>query len=117
MAVRRPDRPQTWIVVTAGLWTESQLFDEESAARLGHADFTPHRPLLFLPRPPGPATFTARAESGSFPHKSTSRTKAADAIATAHQWTANDPDNLADRVAHDLTLLWPHLTPRAWPAP
>jgi hypothetical protein len=104
------DRPHTWLAVTVGLWTESQLFDEEAAARLGHFDFTPHHPLLFLPRPPAPATFTARAESGSFPGKSTSRTKAADAIGTAHQWTANDPDVLAERVARDLKLLWPHLT-------
>ncbi|MEV6478015.1 hypothetical protein [Streptomyces sp. NPDC051657] len=105
-----PDRPHTWLVVTVGLWTEPQLLDEEPAARLGHFDFTPHHPLLFLPRPPGPVTFTARAESGSFPGRSTSRTKAADAIGTAHQWTANDPDLLAGRVARDLTLLWPHLT-------
>ncbi|MGW3661324.1 hypothetical protein ACWD6R_39405 [Streptomyces sp. NPDC005151] len=105
-----PDRPHTWIVVTVGLWTEPQLFDEEAAAGLGHFDFTPHHPLLFLPRPPAPTTFTARAESGSFPHKSTPRTKAADAIGTAHQWTANDPDVLAGRVARDLKLLWPHLT-------
>ncbi|MFI5634724.1 hypothetical protein ACIA8E_36320 [Streptomyces sp. NPDC051664] len=105
-----PDHPHTWIVVTVGLWTEPQLFDEAPAARLGHFDFTPHHPLLFLPRPPAPATFTARAESGSFPGKSTSRTKAADAIGTAHQWTANDPVVLAERVAHDIKLLWPQLT-------
>ncbi|MFJ2136884.1 hypothetical protein ACIP4W_39310 [Streptomyces sp. NPDC088846] len=78
---------------------------------------SPPRPLRLhpappaaLPAPPAPATFTARITSGSFPHKSTSRTKAADAIGTAHQWTANDPDVLAERVAHDLKLLWPHLT-------
>ena len=100
-------------MVTVGLWTEPQLFDEEPAARLGHFDFTPHHPLLFLPRPPGPATFTARITSGSFPGKGTSRTKAADALGTAHQWTANDPEVLAGRVAHDLKLLWPHLTGQA----
>lgn len=105
-----PDRPHTWLVVTVGLWTEPQLFDEEPAARLGHFDFTPHHPLLFLPRPPGPVTFTARAESGPFPGKSSSRTKAPDALGTAHQWTANDPDVLAERVTHDIKLLWPHLT-------
>ncbi|GGX41292.1 hypothetical protein GCM10010353_65770 [Streptomyces chryseus] len=74
-----PDRPHTWFVITVGLWTEPQLFDEEPAASLGHFDFTPHHPLLFLPRPPGPATFTARVTGGAFPHKSTSRTKSADA--------------------------------------
>ncbi|MFJ2153984.1 hypothetical protein ACIOHB_35155 [Streptomyces microflavus] len=105
-----PDRPHTWLVVTVGLWTEVQLFDEEHAAGLGHFGFTPRHPLLFLPRPPTPTTFTARAESGSFPGKSTSRTKATDAIGTGHQWTANDPGVLAERVARDLTLLWPHLT-------
>ena len=105
-----PDHPHTWIVVTVGLWTEPQLFDEAPAARLGHFDFTPHHPLLFLPRPSAPATFTARITSGSFPHTGTSRTKAADAIGTAHQWTANDPDVLAERVTHDIKLLWPHLT-------
>ncbi|MGI5262529.1 hypothetical protein [Streptomyces angustmyceticus] len=104
-----PDRPHTWLVVTVGLWTEPQLFVEEPAAGLGHFGFTPHHPLLFLPRPPGPATFTARVTSGSFPRKRTSRTKAADAIGTAHQWTANDPDVLAERVVRDLKLLWPHL--------
>ncbi len=40
--------------------------EPEPAARLGHFDFTPYHPLLFLPRPPGPVTFTARAESGPF---------------------------------------------------
>ncbi|MEV6250627.1 hypothetical protein AB0M38_31270 [Streptomyces sp. NPDC051742] len=105
-----PDRPHTWLVVTVGLWTEPQLFDEEPAARLGHFDFTPHHPLLFLPRPPGPVTFTARAESGPFPSQSSSRPKTPDALGTAHQWTANDPDALAERVTHDLKLLWPHLT-------
>ncbi|MER5312758.1 hypothetical protein ABT034_33860 [Streptomyces sp. NPDC002773] len=44
-----PDRPHTWLVVTVGLWTEPQFFDEEPAARLGNFDFTPHHPLLFLP--------------------------------------------------------------------
>ncbi|MEU6603379.1 hypothetical protein [Streptomyces flaveolus] len=48
-----PDRPDTWLVVSVGLWTGPQLFEEEPAARLGHFDFTPHQPLLFLP---GPAT-------------------------------------------------------------
>nr|WP_073491792.1 hypothetical protein [Streptomyces phaeoluteigriseus] len=105
-----PDRPHTWLVVTVGLWTEPQLFDEEPVARLGHFDFTPHHPLLFLPRPPGPVTFTARVPSGPLPGRSSSRTKAPDAIGTAHQWTANDPDVLAERVTHDLKLLWPHLT-------
>ncbi|MFF2013926.1 hypothetical protein ACFVWY_33350 [Streptomyces sp. NPDC058195] len=66
--------------------------------------------MLLLPRPPGPVTFTARAEPGPFPGRSTSRTKAADTIGTAHQWTAHDPAALARRVAHDLKLLWPHLT-------
>lgn len=105
-----PLRPHTWLVVTVGLWAELQLFDEEPAARLGHFGFTPHHPLLFLPRPPGPATFTARITSGSFPGTSSSRAKATDALGTAHQWTANDPDNLAARVRNDLELLWPHLT-------
>jgi len=54
-----PDSPHAWLVVSVGLWTELQLFDEEPAARIGHFDFTPH-PLLFLPRPPAPAAFTAR---------------------------------------------------------
>ncbi|WP_138894524.1 hypothetical protein [Streptomyces chryseus] len=105
-----PDRPHTWLVVTVGLWTEPQFLDQEPAARLGHFDFTPHHPLLFLPRPPAPATFTARVTSGSFPSKSSSRTKAADALGTAHQWSANDPVVLAERVARDVKLLWPHLT-------
>ncbi|MFB7411418.1 hypothetical protein ACFCZ2_29990 [Streptomyces sp. NPDC056202] len=105
-----PDRSHTWLVVTVGLWTEPQLFDEEPAASLGHFGFTPHDPLLFLPRPPAPVTFTARITSGSFPGQSSSRTKATDALGTAHQWTANDPDVLAERVAHDLKLLWPHLS-------
>ncbi|MEU5241635.1 hypothetical protein ACH4UR_35585 [Streptomyces lydicus] len=105
-----PDSPHTWLVVTVGLWTESQLFDEEHVARLDHFDFNRHHPLLFLPRPPGPVTFTARAVSGAFPSKSSSRAKAADAIGTAHQWTANDPAVLAERVVYDLKLLWPHLT-------
>ncbi|MCX4791633.1 hypothetical protein OG369_37760 [Streptomyces sp. NBC_01221] len=105
-----PDRPHTWLVVTIGLWTEPQLFDEEPAARLGHFGFTPHHPLLFLPRPPAPSTFTARVESGVFPGKSTSRAKDDDALGTAHQWTANDPVVLAERVTRDLKLLWPHLT-------
>ncbi|MFF3343671.1 hypothetical protein [Streptomyces flavidovirens] len=104
-----PDRPHTWLVVSVGLWTEPQLFNEEPAARVGHFDFTPHHPLLFLPRSPGPATFTARVTGGAFPHKSTSRTKAADAIGVAHQWTANDPAVLAARVRRDLMTLLPHL--------
>ncbi len=97
-------------MVSVGLWTERQLFDEEPAARLGHSGFTPHQPLLFLPRPSGPATYTARAQTGPFSHTSGSRAKAPDAIAAAHQWTANDPDVLAGRIAWDLTLLLPHLT-------
>ncbi|MFI6729290.1 hypothetical protein [Streptomyces atratus] len=97
-------------MATVGLWTEPQLFDEEPAAGLGHFDFTPHHPLLFLPRPPAPATFTARVTSGSFPSRGTSRTKADDTLGTAHQWSANDPVALAERVARDLKLLWPHLT-------
>ncbi|WP_328681832.1 hypothetical protein OG905_38450 [Streptomyces sp. NBC_00322] len=60
-----PDSPHIWLVVCVGLWTEPQLFEEERAADLGHFGFTPHHPLLFLPRPPAPATFTARATSGS----------------------------------------------------
>ncbi|MFF8610729.1 hypothetical protein ACF06X_33015 [Streptomyces sp. NPDC015346] len=104
-----PDGPQTWLVVSVGLWTEPQLFDEEPAARLGHFDFTPHHPLLFLPRPPGPATFTARVTGGAFPHKSTSRTKAADTIGVAHQRTANDPAVPAARVRRDLMTLLPDL--------
>ncbi|NUK03218.1 hypothetical protein, partial [Streptomyces lunaelactis] len=60
--------------------------------------------------PPAPPTFTARVTSGSFPSKGTSRTRAPDAIGAAHQWTANDPAVLAERVARDLKLLWPHLT-------
>ena len=96
-------------MVSGGLGTEPQLFDEEPAARLGHFDFTPHHPLLFLPRPPGPATFTARVTGGAFPDKSSSRAKAADAIGVAHQWTANDPAVLAARVRRDLTTLLPHL--------
>ncbi|MEU7297676.1 hypothetical protein AB0A76_31520 [Streptomyces exfoliatus] len=67
-------------------------------------------PPFAVPAPPGPAIFTARITSGSFPGKSSSRTKAPDALGTAHQGTANDPDVLAERVAHDLKLLWPHLT-------
>lgn len=104
-----PDRPHTWLVVSIGLWTEPQFLDQEPAARLGHFDFTPHQPLLFLPRPPGPATLTARVTGGAFPHKSSSRTKTADAIGVAHQWTANDPAVLAERVRRDLTTLLPHL--------
>lgn len=104
-----PDRPHSWLVVTVGLWTEPQLFDEEPAAALGHFGFTSHHPLLLLPRPSGPATFTARVQSGSFPGKSTSRAKAADAMGAAHQWTANDPAVLAERVATDLKLLYPSL--------
>ncbi|PJN14659.1 hypothetical protein CG724_33845 [Streptomyces sp. CB02120-2] len=105
-----PDRSGTWLVVTVGLWTEPQFLEQEPAAHLGHFDFTPHHPLLLLPRPPGPATFTARVTSGAFPSKNSSRAKAADALGTAHQWSANDPVVLADRVARDLKLLWPHLT-------
>jgi len=101
--------PHTWTVASVGLWTEPQLFDEEPAATIGHFGFTPHHPLLFLPRPPGPSTFTARVESGAFPMKGKSRTRAADAIGTAHQWTANDPTVLAERVARDLRTLIPHL--------
>uniref|UniRef100_UPI0013E2AE11 hypothetical protein n=1 Tax=Actinacidiphila soli TaxID=2487275 RepID=UPI0013E2AE11 len=108
-----PDTPHAWIVVTVGLWTEPQLLDEEPTARLGHFGFTPHHPLLFLPRPPAPTTFTARVTSGSFPRKSTTRTKAADAIGVAHQWTANDPAVLAQRVARDLKVLLPNLTDQA----
>ncbi|MEU6019370.1 hypothetical protein ABZ826_36885 [Streptomyces sp. NPDC047515] len=55
-------------------------------------------------------TFTARVTSGSFPSKSSSKTKAPDAIGAAHQWTANDPTVLAERVARDLKTLLPHLT-------
>ncbi|MFC8006833.1 hypothetical protein ACFUCH_12165 [Streptomyces olivaceus] len=66
--------------------------------------------MRFLPRPPGPATFTVRITSGSFPSTSSSRAKATDVLGTAHQWTANDPDVLAGRVKDDLELLWPHLT-------
>ncbi|THA36068.1 hypothetical protein E6R18_01540 [Streptomyces sp. A1277] len=105
-----PNRLNTWLVVTVGLWTEPHFSDEEPAHRMGSFGFTPHHPLLLLPRPPGPVTFTARAESGPFSGKNTSRTKEADAIGTAHQWTATDPDVLAERVARDLQLLWPHLT-------
>ncbi|WP_413751778.1 hypothetical protein NRF20_00865 [Streptomyces sp. R-74717] len=97
-------------MATVGLWTEPQLFDEEPAAGLGHFDFTPHHPLLFLPRPSAPATFTARVTSGSVPSRGTSRTKADDTLGTAHQRSANDPVALAERVARDLKLLWPHLT-------
>ncbi|WP_146075787.1 hypothetical protein [Streptomyces sp. Ru62] len=104
-----PDRPHAWLVVSVGLWTEPQLSGEEPAARLGHFDFTPHQPLLFLPRPPGPATFTARVTGGAFPRKGSSRAKAADAVGVAHQWTANDPAVLAARVRRDLTTLLPHL--------
>ncbi|MFJ6797051.1 hypothetical protein [Streptomyces sp. NPDC091268] len=104
-----PDRPHTWLVVSVGLWTEPQFLDREPAARLGNFDFTPHQPLLFLPRPPEPATFTARVTGGAFPHKSSSRTKAADTIGVAHQWTANDPAVLAARVRRDLMTLLPHL--------
>ncbi|MET8771415.1 hypothetical protein [Streptomyces sp. NPDC004658] len=105
-----PDVPHAWLVVSVGLWTEPQLFGEEPAARLGHFDFTPHQPLLFLPRPPGPATFTARVTGGAFPGKGSSRAKAADAVGVAHQWTANDPAVLAARVRRDLTTLLPHLS-------
>ncbi|MEU9984846.1 hypothetical protein [Streptomyces sp. NPDC050856] len=109
-----PDRPHTWLVVSVGLWTEPQLFDDVPAARVGHFGFTPHHPLLFLPRPLGPATFTARVTGGAFPDKSSPRTKAADAIGVAHQWTANDPAVLAARVRRDFTtLLSP---PRYWRA-
>ncbi|MFJ3581723.1 hypothetical protein ACIPPS_05725 [Streptomyces sp. NPDC090127] len=66
--------------------------------------------MLFLLRPPGPATFTARAESGPFPSQSGSRPKAPGAIGTAHQWTTHDPEVLAEWPTHDLKLLWPHLT-------
>ncbi|MEU9983794.1 hypothetical protein [Streptomyces sp. NPDC050856] len=62
-----PDHGHAWLVVSVGVWTEPQLFDEEPAARIGHFGFTPHHPLLFLPRPPGPVTFTARVTSGAFP--------------------------------------------------
>ena len=109
MAVQRPDRPNTWLVVSVGLWTEPQFLDQEPAARLGHFDFTPHQPLLFLPRPPGPVTFTARVTGGAFPSKRFSRTKAAEAIGVAHQWTANDPAVLAARVRRDLMTLLPHV--------
>jgi hypothetical protein len=105
-----PDRSHAWLVVSVGLWTEPRFLDEEPAARLGHFGFTPHHPLLFLPRPQGPATFTARVTGGAFPHQNSSPTNAADAIGVAHQWTANDPDLLAARVASDLTTLLPHLT-------
>lgn len=101
--------PHSWLVVSVGLWTEPQLDNEEPAAALGHFGFTPHSPLLFLPRPSAPSTFTARAETGAFPGKGSSRSKEADALGTAHQWTANDPAVLAARVAGDLKLLVPHL--------
>ncbi|UFQ99950.1 hypothetical protein KBP30_01420 [Streptomyces sp. Go40/10] len=104
-----PDRPNTWLVVSVGLWIEPQLFDPEPVARCGHFDFTPHHPLLFLPRPLGPATFTARVTGGAFPDKSSSRTLAADAISVAHQWTPNDPVVLAAGVRRDLITLLPHL--------
>lgn len=104
-----PSAPHTWLVITVGLWTEPQLFDEEPAARLGHFGFTPHHPLLFLPRPPGPVTFTARAESGAFPSRRSSRGKAAGSVAAAHQRTSTNPTVLANRIVHDLRLLWPHL--------
>ncbi|MFF2331697.1 MULTISPECIES: hypothetical protein [unclassified Streptomyces] len=42
------------------------------------------------PRPPGPVTLTARVTGGAFPRKTSSRTKAAEAIGVAHQRTAND---------------------------
>ncbi|WP_331768156.1 hypothetical protein [Embleya sp. NBC_00896] len=41
--------------------------------------------------------------------KGKSRTKGADAIGTAHQWTANDPTVPAERVARDLKVPIPHL--------
>ncbi|WP_406500194.1 hypothetical protein OG936_37560 [Streptomyces sp. NBC_00846] len=49
-----PDRPHTWLVVTVGLWTEPQLFDEEPAARLGHFGFTPAPPTAVPAPPDGP---------------------------------------------------------------
>jgi hypothetical protein len=61
-----PDTPR-WIVVTVGLWTEPQLLDEEPAADLGHFGFTPHHPLLFLPRPPAPTTSQANRPSSAAP--------------------------------------------------
>ncbi|WP_327687309.1 hypothetical protein [Streptomyces sp. NBC_00467] len=105
-----PVQPSSWLVATVGLWTEPQLFDEEPAARHGHFGFTPHQPLLFLPRPQGPSTFTARIQSGAFPGRHASRAPEIDASGAAHQWTANDPIVLADRIAHDVRLLWPHLS-------
>lgn len=108
-----PEVPDTWLVVSVGLWAEPQLFVEERAADLGHFGFTPHHPLLFLPRPPAPVAVTARVTSGSFPSKGTSRAKAADAIGAAHQWTANDPAVRAERVARDLKVLLPQLTDQA----
>ncbi|MFF4854657.1 hypothetical protein ACFY2N_07135 [Streptomyces rubiginosohelvolus] len=79
-----PDRPHTWLAVTVGFLTEPLLFDEEPAARPGHFGFTSHHPLLFLPRPPGLVTFTARAESCLLPGCGTSRVKVADSVASAH---------------------------------
>ncbi|MEV7525612.1 hypothetical protein [Streptomyces sp. NPDC091371] len=105
-----PDRPHTWLVASAGLWTESHLFEGKPAAGIGRFGFAPHHPLLLLTRPPGPETFTACVESGSLPGTSTSRASAADALGTAHQWTANDPAVLARRVARDMRRLWPHFT-------
>ncbi|MET9465923.1 hypothetical protein ABZY44_14185 [Streptomyces sp. NPDC006544] len=106
-----PDRSGAWLVATVGLWTEPQFLDQEPAARLGHFDFTPHHPLLFLPPSAGPGDVHRRVTSGSFPSKDSPwATKAADALGAAHQWSANDPVVLADRVVRDLKLLWPHLT-------
>ncbi|MGN9796336.1 hypothetical protein ACTMTU_35370 [Streptomyces sp. OZ13] len=56
-----------------------------------------------------PVTFNACVKSGSFPGTSTSRAKATSVLGTAHQWTANDPTVLAERVTRDRKRLWPRL--------
>ncbi|WP_331773325.1 hypothetical protein OG948_59080 (plasmid) [Embleya sp. NBC_00888] len=66
--------------------------------------------MLFLPRPPGPSTFTVRVESAPLPRPGSSRSRRPDALGTAHQWTANDPTALAERAARDLRMLLPRLT-------
>ncbi|MFD7735308.1 hypothetical protein ACFV6F_33610 [Kitasatospora phosalacinea] len=115
-----PQSPHTWLVMHAGIHPRTDAdgqplqpmtpynFGRFTTGSLDHLGLRHDQPVLLLPRPSRePVTFTARVTSGSVPSPSTIHSNDAAVIGSTHQWSARDPQALANNVQRDIDLLFP----------
>jgi hypothetical protein len=101
---KSPDDPSWWLYLQVGYLAGEEIWNGPLGRGFRRFGVSPQSPILTFPRPET-AMWVARVETARIPPGAL----VTDLVFACHQWIAADGEELADRVARDLTSLFPRL--------